>query len=138
MQTRLFDLAPERRAALVESLAEGVCADAEVIFAYLYGSFARGEPFHDVDVGVYLTESGHRAGAKALDLAGALSQRIGYPVDVRVLNNAPVPFRFKAVQGVLLIDRDEERLASFLERTGMAYADLAPRLRQATRDAFAR
>ena len=134
----MFDLAAERRAEVVQQLADSLRADFDVVFAYLYGSFARGEPFHDVDVGVYLADSCRESGAKVLDLADTLSRRVGHPVDVRSLNRAPVPFQFRAVQGMRLISRDDERLASFLERTGMAYADIAPRLRQAARDAFAR
>ena len=34
--------------------------DQRLVFAYIYGSFARAEAFRDIDVGVYLRDPGLR------------------------------------------------------------------------------
>jgi len=70
-------------------------------------------------------------------LAVALSRIVGFPVDVRLANQAPLSFLFHALRGRLLIVRDETLLADLIEQTARRYHDLAPFLRQATRDAFA-
>ena len=58
-------------------------------------------------------------------------------MDVRIANQAPLSFLFHALRGRLLIVRDEYLLADLMERTARGYHDVAPLLRQATRDAFA-
>jgi hypothetical protein len=138
VHTRLFRVEPERRGEIVQVLSARLSNDSDVVFAYLHGSFAREEPFHDIDLAVYVAPATSDRAARLLELGDRLSGAIGYPVDVRGLDDAPLPFQFRAVQGALLACRDEELLAGFLERTGRAYADLAPRLRQAARDAYAR
>lgn len=70
-------------------------------------------------------------------MADRLTSQLGYPIDVRALNDAPLSFAFRAMQGELLVSRDDECLADVLERTGRRYLDIAPILRRATRDAFA-
>ena len=137
MNDQRFDVDHRRRTDIARALAAALASEPSIVFAYLFGSFIHAGPFHDIDVGVYLRNppSGHTA--LAVKLADRLSRNVGYPVDVRELNNAPVPFVFHAVQGDLLVSVDDECLANVLERTGLRYLDIAPVLRQATRDAFA-
>jgi len=66
-----------------------------------------------------------------------LDQEIGFPIDVRVLNDAPVTFLFHVFrEGRLLLSRNDERLADLMERTVREYLDAAPLLRQATMEAY--
>ncbi|RMD62670.1 nucleotidyltransferase domain-containing protein [Candidatus Parcubacteria bacterium] len=88
----------EERAVMVEALRRVLAEAPEVVFAYLFGSFQKGLPFRDVDVGVYLAE-GVDPWETAFRLAAALERAlraVGHPapVDVRVLNQAPVGFRY--------------------------------------------
>ena len=138
MNTRRFDIGAGRRDELTRRLAEALKPEPDVVFAFLHGSFARGEPFHDIDVAVYLVGASDGHGGRALDLADRLSQSLEYPADVRALNEAPLPFQFHVLQGTLLVSHDDERLAGFIEHVGLRYLDMAPLLRHATREAFAR
>ena len=137
MNHRLLNIDAARRAEVARALSESFGGEPGVVFAYLHGSFVSTLPFHDIDVGVYLNTASSDQTRQAVDLADRLSRRVGFPVDVRVLNAAPVPFVFRALQGEPLVSRDDECLADVLERTGRRYLDLAPWLRRATRDAFA-
>ena len=137
MNERLFNIDAARRAEVTRALSESLDGEPHVVFAYLHGSFIGTLPFHDIDVGVYLNTASSEPTRQVVDLADRLSRRVGYPVDVRALNAAPVPFVFRALQGEPLISRDDVCLADVLERTGRRYLDLAPLLRRATRDAFA-
>ena len=125
-----------------ERVAGQICAEltgeAGVVFAYLYGSFVESPWYRDVDVGVYVEAAEpDQASAKALDLSGRLSERVGLPVDVRALNGAPVSFLFHVLRGQLLVCRDDDRLETLLEDTARRYLDIEPLLRRATKDAFA-
>ena len=137
MNDRLFNIDAARRAEIARALSEGLGGEPHVVFAYLHGSFIGVLPFHDIDVAVYLNVETSEQTRVAVELADRLSRRVGYPVDVRALNAAPVPFVFRALQGQPLVSHDDDRLAEVLERTGRQYLDLAPVLRRATHDAFA-
>ena len=132
---RLHHLDPAERDAVVRTLQDELSASADVSFAYLFGSFV-GEPsFRDVDVAIWTTVDAGRFAD--VDLAIRLSTRVGLPVDVRRVNDAPVPFLFKVLRGQLLACRDERHLADIIERTARGYHDIAPLLRRATREVFA-
>jgi len=124
------------RARVVATLASALADESLVVFAVLYGSFAAAEAFHDVDVGIHLgtEQPGHLFGSH---LAQRLSEQVGYPVDVRFLNGAPVSFLFHAVRGRVLVSRDDDLLGDVMERTMQLYFDVAPLLRHSAREAFA-
>lgn len=137
MKDRLFDMDAAGRSEISRLLASALNDEPDVIFAYLHGSFLGDRPFHDIDVGVYLNTPSVEHTRRVVELSDRLSRHTGYPVDVRALNEAPVPFVFRALQGELLVSRDDERLADVLESIGRRYLDIAPLLRRAAREAFA-
>ena len=134
----LFDIPVPSREQVVRTMAEALHGQIDLVFAYLHASFATDGPFHDVDVAVFLDEPTVRVTDRVLDLADGLTRVTGYPVDVRAINDAPLAFQFRALQGRLLMVRDEERLVNLRERVGRRYLDIAPVLRHATREAFVR
>lgn len=116
------------------TLQASVSRRADLDFAVVFGSFVEGRDFRDIDLGVWTTPS---AGPRVdFDLAAALAGELGVPVDVRLLNDAPVPFLFHALRGRIVCARDERRLADLMERTARDYHDRAPLLRRATKEAF--
>jgi len=98
-------------------------------FAYLHGSFVRSEAFRDVDVAVFLSEA-HRLSTDDVDVEISLSLQLekatGLPVDVKLLNHAPLGFRYHASRGELLLTRDESVREEFLTRTWGEYFDFLP------------
>jgi len=102
----------------------------EVVFAYLHGSFVQGEEFRDVDVAVLLDDRATRTTDDVeyeISLSLKLEKElVGLPVDVKILNRAPLSFRYHASQGMLLLTRDESTRESFLNRTWSEYFDFQP------------
>lgn len=139
MKRTRYTIQPDAREALVCRLtAELEKEPAGGAFAYLHGSLLDSDTVHDVDVGLYLRESeAERGSVIAADLSVRLTAAAGLPVDVRVLNEAPLPFVYHVLRGRLLICRDEDLLATMLEDVARRYLDLAPLLYQGTKDAFA-
>lgn len=98
----------------------------EVIFAYLHGSFNENY-FRDVDIAVYVDED--KVGDfldYELRLSTEIENVIRLPVDVKVLNSAPLSFKYRAIKGELLISKNEEIRFRFIERTLMEYLDFKP------------
>jgi hypothetical protein len=112
--------APRLDPDLEKTLAVHLSRRPEIRFAILYGSATEGGTFRDLDIGVSVDRS--RVSAEAdLDFAFALADELAkvvpFPVDVRVINDAPLPFRYNVSRGIPLAARDEEALYTFLERT---------------------
>jgi predicted nucleotidyltransferase len=79
----------------------------EIIFSYIHGSFLEGN-FRDVDVAVYLKDE-EKALQYEIKLEREIEDIIGFPADVRVLNHAPLYFKFNVVKnGFLLFSKNEK------------------------------
>lgn len=105
----------------------------EVLFCYLFGSFAM-ENFiskSDVDLAVFLDEKRCKDFFdKRLELISQLSKILKKEVDVIVLNDTRSPF-FKYVilkEGKLIFERDEEKRIDFELETLNQYFDFKPTL----------
>ena len=134
---RLYDAEPAERERVVHTLTAAFESEPDLEFAWLHGSFLSGGGFHDVDVGVHLNGAEDVRSRRALDLGLRLDSDTRFPVDVRVLNDAPVPFLFHVFRGGrLLLSRNDERLADLMERTVREYLDMEPLLRRATIEAY--
>ena len=128
---------PAERERVTSRLLAVLEAEPDLAFAWLHGSFLGAGEFHDIDVGVHLDATTEERFQRGLDLAVRLDQETGFPVDVRVLNDAPVTFLFHVFrEGRLLLSRNDERLADLMERTVREYLDMEPLLRRATIEAY--
>lgn len=117
-----------------------------VVFAYVYGSFLEDRPFHDIDVAVYLDPADEREMSLfALDLASNLEESLTrtldeaavyLPVDVRVLNGAPLGFCYHVFRGKLLFSRDDTMRTQWVERAVSRYLDLKPLRQRALKEAM--
>jgi predicted nucleotidyltransferase len=138
MGRRAYYLNQEERRDLGNKLKRILEERKEIEFAYLYGSFIEDLPFHDVDVGIYVAGiRDSEATFYALDLAQSLSSKLAAPVDVRILNFAPVSFRYHVFRGELIWERNEELRSRIMERTMQKYFDLSPILYRSMKEAFA-
>jgi len=91
----------------------------DIIFAVLHGSFIEGEYFRDIDIAIYVKPCAkeHMFKEYVIDLSLSLSKKIGIPVDIQVLNEAPLMFIYEVLnRGELIVCNDE----LFFERYFMA------------------
>lgn len=125
------------RLEVLEALRTALDAHPEVLFAYLYGSLARGAVHarSDVDIGAYLAPAATDAPGKAsgkLALLGALVSSIqaAMParreVDVVILQDAPPLLSERILRhGRLILSRDEPERLRWLVWTKNRYCDLS-------------
>jgi uncharacterized protein len=123
-------------AAIETKLREFLSRNAEregIAAAYLFGSVARGTagPRSDVDVGVLYEEDPpltlEGLGSR---LEGDLESLLGKPVQLVVLNHAPVDLTIRVLRdGKLLVDRDRTKRIDFEVKTRFEFFDLEPYLK---------
>ena len=138
MKSELHRLSFAEKQQVIRRLAEEMEGQKEVAFAYLYGSFIEDSPFHDIDVGVYLSGIGQaEAFIIAVKLASRLSIALNLEVDVRVLDFAPISFIFQVICGQIVFERAPEVRMGIVENAIHQYLDIKPLLHRAMKEAFA-
>lgn len=126
-----ISLSEKQKESIINRIARQMGKMPEIIFAFLHGSFLDEAPFGDLDLAIFVDPSCPAAGDKALEYElkteMLLEHIAGIPVDVRILNQAPKPFRYSVLKnGRLIFCRDDELYADFLSHTLVSYFDFAP------------
>lgn len=115
-------------------LRELLAPRAEITTAYLFGSVARGtcRVSSDVDVAVlFATDPPPTLAGLGLDLEAELERDLGHPVQVVVLNRAPVDLVHRVLRdGKLLKEASPVARIDFEVRARNLYFDLLPILRR--------
>lgn len=116
-------------AEVVERLSSLPCVLSrypEVVIAYLFGSFAKGEvkPLSDIDVAYLLDlQPGDDHLDKDLEIQVALMRALGTEeVDCYLLNTAPLPFQYEVIRtGKLIYCRDPSAKEQYENKVKQAY-----------------
>ena len=84
-------------------------ANPNVIFAYLFGGFARGKisPMSDIDIAVYLSENAETMQEK-LNILGKLMEFLETDeIDLVILNTASLPFVARVIENkIIMVDKN--------------------------------
>jgi len=101
---------------IIGAIAKYLNAIDSVIFAYIFGSFARGEDFSDIDVAIYLRDNFDKSPLEIeFEMEDRIEELTGHPVDVRILGRAPISFVFQVIKDGLLIKDDNPDTRSDFE-----------------------
>jgi predicted nucleotidyltransferase len=106
----------------------------DIVCVYVYGSVARGEArgASDIDVAVlYAQEPPPTLDGLGLELSSTLERLLGKPIDLVILNRAPLDLIHRVLRdGVLVYESDPSSRIRFEVQARSAYFDLLPYLRQ--------
>lgn len=134
---RTYLLSKKQKEAVCLNLLDLIKSDRHIQFAYIFGSFTDETPIHDIDVGILVKDISKRKMTRfALELGGFLTENLKVPIDVRILNFAPIPFSFQVIQGKLIYAPDMEAHSEFVENIIRRYLDIKPVLTRAAREAY--
>lgn len=135
-----YRMSQQEKQQVVERLKHELFSLTGVVFAFIYGSFnddSANLPFHDIDVGVYITGMNKKESIYySLDLSARFTSLLKLPVDIRVLNFAPTTFCFHVIRGQLFVDKNEDVRCEFMERVTCHYLDMKPLYMRAIKEAF--
>ncbi len=122
-------LSKKEKKVIKDAIHSLLAREKEVVFAYLYGSFLSAAWFRDIDIAVFVDEK--KIDRKdvidyEISLSLELEKELHLPMDVKVLNYAPLSFRYEVTKGEVIFSRNEEVRFTFLELTWHRYLDFAP------------
>lgn len=121
---RTFHMEGEEREGLLRGLRRLLEGVEGIVFAYAHGSFVELDTFRDVDVALWVKDP-EDAFSYAVDLSAKLEAEVGVPVDVHVLNDAPLSFKCHVfTKGELLLSIDDGFRLRMLDETLRRYFDL--------------
>jgi hypothetical protein len=121
---RTFHMEGEERKRLLRGLRRLLEGVGGIVFAYAHGSFVELDEFRDVDVALWVKDP-EDAFSYAVDLSARLEAEAGVPVDVHVLNDAPLSFkRHVFTKGELLLSIDDGFRLRILDETLRRYFDV--------------
>lgn len=108
-------LTDKEKEFLIESAAAFLKTKKYIQFAYIFGSFSSGKSFNDIDVGIFVS---HEKPDSLLSLELKIERELGdvlnIPVDVRIINIAPLPFIYNVLKsGIVILDNDKSMRADF-------------------------
>jgi len=136
-------LSENERIEIDTALAHSLGKETPVAFAYVHGSFARGERFRDLDLAVYVSGVpdsdflNYEFHLEEICEKTIRQMGIVVPVDCRILNKAPLGFRYSVIRnGRLIRERDSRSRALFEERTYCLYLDFLPYRRRYMREVY--
>lgn len=104
---RFYRLLPEERDEVIKALSKSLGRRDEVLLAVVFGGFVNSELFRDVDVAIFTGYVVPYEGVEPYEeeLSKELKSIIKLPVDVRVIDYAPPWFKVKALDGVILVEK---------------------------------
>jgi predicted nucleotidyltransferase len=124
LEFRYYKLSAEEKARLLDFLRKRLEGIDDIIFAYMDGGFLERSFFRDVDVAVWMSDV-EKAFYYTVDFSAKLEVEAGFPVDLHVLNEAPLPFKNHVfTTGMLLFSKDEELRHRIVDQTIKEYIDL--------------
>jgi uncharacterized protein len=128
MKNTYFQISESNKKIIMEKLRYSLEKRSNLLFAYVYGSFVMADKFRDIDIAVYLKQIPSTPLHVELELETELGNIIkNYLVDVRILNNAPLSFRYNVIKsGKPIVVVDDDARTDFEEATLSNYFDFSP------------
>ena len=139
MKEKIFKIAGQEKEDISRRIERFLEKYSNLKFAYVHGSFVSQEQFRDIDVAIYLKSTPAELVSMELDLEEKLYNIVQYPVDVRILNGAPLSFRYNVIKnGRHLAVLDDDARCDFEEATVSNYFDFAPYRKMYLQEALGR
>ncbi len=112
---------------IIKKLEKEINSHKEIIFAYIFGSFTEIEntsSFNDIDIAIYIDEKNEiNDFFYEINLSNKLENLIKIPVDIIRLNTASDVLIYRATQGILIKNIDDNLRINFITTSWKKYWD---------------
>jgi predicted nucleotidyltransferase len=118
----------QEKEKVISTISSVLEKEIDVVFSYVHGSFLE-RVFKDIDIAILVDERRIPSFLRyELQMESLLNKAVGkFTFDVRILNGAPLSFRYEVIKnGKLMITKDEESRIDFETSTFSNYFDFAP------------
>ena len=104
---RFHSISSEEKAEVIKLLTKALSKRREILLAVIFGSFTFSGVFRDIDVAVFIGYAipYDKVEQYEEELALELESLVKKPVDVWVIDYAPPWFRVRALEGIVLIEK---------------------------------
>ena len=128
MEGKYFQISSIIKERVAEEIKGFLRGQPDIVFAYLHGSFLKAERFRDIDVAVFLKNPVSSTLQAEIRLETELAKVVKkFPVEVKILNHAPLSFRYNVIKdGSAIAVVDDALRCEFVEITLRDYFDFAP------------
>lgn len=112
-----------------DAMRRALTNEADVAYAVIFGSTARGtgRPDSDVDVAIELRADAPRDVRTLGGLIARLESAVGAPIDLVLLDEAPPALAYRVFRdGDIVMDRDHAALTARKTRAILEYLDFRP------------
>jgi predicted nucleotidyltransferase len=117
----------KKKAAIAETIASFLDQHQEIYCVYIHGSFLTADLFADIDIGLLLARPPENLIEYEFEIEIAIERQVNLPVDVRVLNNAPLSFIQNVIRhGKVVLDKKPNTRSDFESYSLRKYFDFAP------------
>jgi len=105
----------EEKKILIKRIADFLETKEYILFAYIFGSFIAQDTFSDIDIGIFIANKQYEPPLNLeLNLEIELQNIVHIPVDVRILNHAPLSFVYNVLKNmVVVVDKNKTLRADF-------------------------
>lgn len=119
------EIGHKEKQTLIQKISGALESKHHIVFAYIFGSFNTQESFNDIDIAIFIADSESRSALNIeLDIERELEDIIHMPVDVRILNSAPLSFVYQVIKdGIVIVDKNMDLRADFEGLTCKKYFD---------------
>ena len=100
---------------LINTISNIFRTKKDIVFAYIFGSFISKDEFKDIDIGVYI-DNIETATILNYEMKLELESEdiLGIPVDIRIINNAPISFVYNILKDkIVMIDNNIDLRSDF-------------------------
>jgi predicted nucleotidyltransferase len=117
---------PEKQ-LIIERISSQLKRQKNIIFAHIFGSFVLEKKFSDIDIGIFVANKSNINSLNfELKMEKEIQSLVHFPVDVRIVNNAPLSFVYHMIkEGILIKDEDPSERADFEGLIFKKYLDYA-------------
>jgi hypothetical protein len=122
-----YSLEKKKRSVILDKIKDMLDAQGEISFALCTGHFLMAKHLA-ILISLFIFILCHRELIYyEFALENAVEEQTGYPVDVRIINEAPLSFKFSVLRnGKCILEKDEDIRVAFQEQTVSMYYDFAP------------